>query len=199
MKHETSVALYALWQSCQGRAALSADQIGMPELHPVLPSLLLLELDAGFRVRFCGAAVARRYGRDLRGEDFLALWKEGDAQALCRLGNSMMRHANGLVCGVMAETAGGGFTSFELLLLPLVGERRPVAAIGSMARVGGHDELNRFRARILAQSLRSMRLLPGPARHGALPPTLPPAPPDPLRRHRHLTVVNGGASCAPSP
>ena len=47
-----------------------------------------------------------------------------------------------------------------MLLLPLAGETAPAGAIGSMVRIGGHEESNRIRARIVAQSLRSIRFLP---------------------------------------
>jgi hypothetical protein len=66
-----------------------------------------------------------------------------------------------------------------------------------MARIGGHDERNRVRGRVVAQSLRSVRFLtpaepPGgqwPSVHvGALQRKAAQAP----RRYKHLTVVSGG-------
>lgn len=96
----------------------------------------------------------------------------------------------------MAETVGGGFTSFEMLLLPLTGESGAAGAIGSMVRIGGHEEANRIRARIVGQWLRSIRFLPEPepARAARLPAAyMVPAPPAGSgRRYRHLTVVSGG-------
>ena len=65
-----------------------------------------------------------------------------------------------MVAGVLGETLGGGVISYEMLLLPLSGEDGAAGAIGSMVRIGGHDETNRIRARIVAQSLRSIRFLP---------------------------------------
>ena len=85
-----------------------------------------------------------------------------------------------------------------MLLLPLAGENGAAGAIGSMVRIGGHDELNRIRARIVAQSLRSIRFLPGVGnRSGAgyipAPPTSSRQPHlGTRRRYGHLTVVSGG-------
>ncbi len=103
----------------------------------------------------------------------------------------------GTVAGVLAETAGGGVISYEMLLLPLAGENGAAVAIGSMVRIGGHDEANRLRARIVAQSLRSIRFLPvagsltspSPAKAA---PALSTADLGIRRRYRHLTVVTGG-------
>src|SRR5690606_26885106 len=167
MKHETSIALYTYWQGCRGRSGVPATEVRAAELAPILPSLFLVDLDmrAGLRFRFCGVAVAGRYARDLTDETFLPLWNAADSEALTRdIRASAMRNS-GLVAGVMAETVGGAFTAFEVLLLPLAGEMGTAGAIGSMVRVGGHEELNRIRARIVSQSLRSVRFLPsqGPA------------------------------------
>jgi hypothetical protein len=68
---------------------------------------------------------------------------------------AMAKRATGLVAGVLAETVGAGFSMFEMLLLPLAGDGGTAGAIGSMVRIGGHEEANRIRARIVAQSLRS--------------------------------------------
>ena len=197
MKHETSIALHEYWLSCHGRTGVPANEIRALELAPILPSLFLVDLDlsAGFQLRFCGAAIARRYGRDLCGESFLALWSADDAETFHRHARSMALRSRGLVCGVMAETVGGGFTSFEMLVLPLTSDSGNAGAIGSMVRIGGHEELNRIRARILSQSLRSVRFLPGNWRGTSRAPRglegVSRAPTRPPRRYRHLTVVGG--------
>ena len=198
MKHETSQALYAYWQSCRRGHGVRAGGIRAAELAPILPSLFLLDLtSAECRFRFCGAALATRYGRELSDESFLPLWNAEDQATLERNLRFIAKRPTGLVAGVLAETVGGGITSFEMLLLPLAGENGAAGAIGSMARIGGHDELNRIRARTLAQSLRSIRFLPspetGPARL-TIPAAylIPPVATGARRRYRHLTVVSGG-------
>jgi hypothetical protein len=107
-----------------------------------------------------------------------------------------------MVAGVLAETVGGGVVALEMTLLPLAGARGAAGAIGSMARIGGHDETNRVRGRVVGQSLRSIRFLPDTALPGrprrvmAVPPAglrlaSAAAIPTP-RRYGHLTVLSGG-------
>jgi hypothetical protein len=204
MKHATSIALHAYWQSCHRRGGVPVGGIVAAELAPLLPSLFLTDLDFadGLRFRFCGAAVAARYGRDLAEENFLGLWRGADRINLERDLRSLAPHAAGLLAGVIAETVGAGITTFEMLLLPLAGESGAAGLIGSMARTGGHDETNRIRARLVAQSLRSTRFLPAPQS----PPGRPSCEPaketfvsEMRRRYRHLTLVPGGKRLRPVP
>ena len=198
MKHQTSIALHEYWRSCHGRTGVPANEIRAVELAPILPSLFLVDLDlsAGFAFRYCGAALAMRYGRDLSDESFLALWSAEDAETFQRQARGMALRGTGLVAGVMAETVGSGYTSFEMVLLPLSGDAGNAGAIGSMVRVGGHEEKNRIRARIVSQSLRSIRFLPG-ARQALLGDrpmhrAAAGAPSSTRRKYRHLTLVVGG-------
>jgi hypothetical protein len=184
-----------------------ATAIQADALVAILPALFLIDLEAdrnsGFRFRFCGAAIATRYGRDLTDDRFLSLWGPVDAATLRRdLGASAFR-STGMVAGVLAETLGGGVVSLEMTLLPLAGANGAAGAIGSMARIGGHDESNRVRARVVSQSLRSIRFLPDTAFLGKMPrrasDRMPPEVrlPSPHtvatpRRYGHLTVLSGG-------
>jgi hypothetical protein len=199
MKHATSLALHAYWQGCHGRSGVPAGEIRAAELAPILPSLFLIDLNlyAGGRFRFCGATIATRYGRDLTNDSFLALWSAEDRDMLERDLKAMAKRATGLVAGVLAETVGAGFSMFEMLLLPLAGDGGTAGAIGSMVRIGGHEEANRIRARIVAQSLRSIRFLPavGQAfwrRDAALDRALSGSVIAKRRQYRHLSVVPGG-------
>ncbi len=201
MKHETTTALYDYWLSCHRGSTVRATTMRAGDLAPVLPSLFLIDIDARhdapFPFRFCGASIATRYGRDLGDESFLELWNSTDATTLRRDLAARAFQSTGMVTGVMAETVGGGFVSYEMLFLPLAGECGTAGAIGSMVRVGGHDELNRIKARIVAQSVRSIRFLPD-ARGLIAPPRQPVAPVAIVaslgmpRRYGHLTVVSGG-------
>lgn len=196
MKHDISAALYDYWLGCHTDDAVRAGGISAVELAPLVPNLFLLDLDPlrRARFRFCGAALATRYGRDLTDESFLDLWGPLDRGTLERDLKIMGRSSGGMVAGVMGETMSGGFIAFEMLLLPLVGEHGGAGAIGSMARTGGHDEGNRIRGRVVSQLLRSVRFLPlggvHPlhARPGAVhtqPENFALAP----KRYGHLTLV----------
>ena len=206
MKNAATVALYQHWQRLRGSGTeVARADIQPRDFGPLLPDLFLLETDlaAGAPFRYCGAALARRYGRDLEGEGFLALWGAADQALVRRHLAEMGDHRSGVVMGVMAETAGAGVISFELLLLPLKGHESADSTIGSMMRIGGHDDANRIRARIVSQEIRSVRIL-GDERQGGRwsrlkaermsPPTEKPRRSSaPFRsRARHLTLVIGG-------
>lgn len=198
MKHEISAALYGYWLSCRHDASVRASGIRAAELAPILPSLFLIDIDASdepdFRFRFCGAAIATRYGRDLSDESFLSLWSPTDRGTLVRDLRAGGFRSTGLVAGLMCETMGDGFVSVEMTLLPLAGEAGTTGAIGSMARVGGHEESNRIRARVVAQSLHSVRFLPaiGAQRRIPMQTARSAAYQGGHRRYGHLTVVTGG-------
>lgn len=201
MKHEISTALYDYWLSRHHEEAVRASGIRPGELSALLPCLFLIELDSSeppvFRFRYCGVTIARRYGRDLADEDFLALWGPSDRATLQRDLRAIAFRSTGMVTGVLAETMAGGIISYEMLLLPLAGDNRPAGALGSMVRIGGHEESNRIRARIVAQSLRSIRFLPvvglEPARaHPKGAPAFAVGDLQARRRYGHLSVVIGG-------
>jgi len=201
MKHETSAALYAYWLSCHRGAVVRATMIRAADLAAILPSLFLIDIDksdsGNFRFRFCGAALATRYGRDLSDENFLAPWSSADATMLRGDLRAAAFRSSGMIAGVMAETVGGGFVSLEMLLLPLSGETGTAGAIGSLVRIGGHEETNRVRARVVGQSLRSIRFLPDTraelmrTRFATLPVAAGASFQMP-RRYGHLTVLSGG-------
>jgi hypothetical protein len=199
MKHETSAALYEYWLSCHGDYAVRAGGVSAAALAPLLPDLFLVDLDPSqsSRFRFCGATIALRYGRDLTDESFLALWNPDDRETLTRDFKAMTLRSTGMVAGVLSETMGGGFIAHEMLLLPLVGELGGSGALGSMVRIGGHEEDNRIKGRVVAQTLRSIRFLPpGGSRRQRVTDSafdaLPHAAMRTRRRYGHLTVVNGG-------
>ena len=197
MKHKTSLALHAYWQSCRTSAGVATTGMDVAELTPLLPYLFLLDLATPLSPRycFCGAALAMRYGRDLTDENFFQLWSPDDRQSMLHATSVFGGRSCGAVAGIMAETVGSGFISFEMLLLPLTADGVVTGAIGSMVRIAGHEESNRVRARIVTQWVRSVRILPPtdrrlplPARERAIPLSLTQE----HRRYGHLTVVSGG-------
>jgi hypothetical protein len=192
LKHPTSVALREHWEaSCRGPDLPHNRSFQLHALGPAITDAFTIEApirDGTYG--FCGGALALRYGRDLVGESFLARWSAEDRIVLDRHLHAMASGGAGIVLGLTAETAAGGFTSFEVLLLPVAHEGG-IGAVGSMARVGGHDDANRIRARIVAQFLRSVRVLE-PPRPNRLPKPLGGYPLPPRKRNPgHLTLVAG--------
>lgn len=198
MKHPASQALYAAWDLWRDGAAIADPASVSPaDLAALLPDLLLVDLrEPEFRIRYSGTALACRYGHDLQGGSFLTLWSGDDANGFARLLAGMKSRRTGIVGGFLGETAGGGCTAFELLLLPLGSQSACVSAIGVIVRTGGHDDHNRLRARLVSQSLVSLRVLDRagrPARgEPRLHPALLPRGGGFRGRYGHLTVLNGG-------
>ncbi len=207
MKHIVSRQLYAYWNRRRGnQSAPCRSAIEPYDLGPMLVDTFLLDLKGtnGTKFRFCGSNIAMRYGRDLGDEDFLALWNDDDRKSLAHHLTLMAEDAVAMIAGVVAETAGGGFIAFEMVLLPLSGASgragRCDCAIGSLVRTGGHSDTNRVGARIVSQSLRSMRFLTPrvepfmKAPDRSIPP--PPAPDmsEARRKYGHLIVMDGGKS-----
>jgi hypothetical protein len=205
MKHIVSRQLYAYWNRRRGsQPAPDRSAIEPYDLGPMLVDTFLLDLNGADRAnfRFCGSNIALRYGRDLADEDFLSLWSNDDRRSLTHHLSLMGEDAVALAAGVVAETASGGFITFEMLLLPLSNARGCDRAIGCFVRTGGHSDANRVGARIVSQSLRSMRFLTprnqpfmnAPDR--SIPPPPAPAMSDARRKYGHLIVMDGGKSAS---
>lgn len=195
MQHPTSLRLYDYWTR---RLVETATPGGIAPFAAGAPlgDLFLLGLEDGAPLRFCGAAVAARYGGASVSGRFLALWSDGDRRRIERGLGLMAADGVGLLARIAGETAGGGFTDFEMVLLPVRGARGCDRALGSLVRIGGHDDRQPIRARLVAQSLRTVRLL-RPRRPGFPRPAPadapPPAPAAGNRSRRgHLTVICGG-------
>jgi hypothetical protein len=203
MKHIVSRQLYAYWNRRRGsQPAPDRTAIEPYDLGPMLVDTFLLDLQGTNKTkfRFCGSNIAMRYGRDLADEDFLALWSHDDRQSLAHHLKLMAEDAVAMAAGVVAETAGGGFITFEMVLLPLTGVRGCDRAIGCLVRIGGHNDANRVGARIVSQSLRSMRFLTPRAEpfknapDRSIPPPPAPAMSEVRRKYGHLVVMDGGKS-----
>ncbi len=201
MKHATSRNLYSYWNRRRdGRAAPDRHDIEPYDLGGDLVDTFLIRIDTdgSVRYRFCGSSVAMYYGRDLADEDFFAAWDAGDRESLKGHIDMMGAKGTGFVAGIVAETASGDFTTFEMIVLPLMNQGQCDRAIGCMARVGGHAATNRIKARIVSQSLRSVRLLTAREDSGAaafardLPPPPPPDQSIVRKRFGHLVLVQGG-------
>lgn len=198
MQHPTSLRLYDYWNRRLAAAGAPAGGvIGFAGGAPLADLFLLaLQPAAIVPIRFCGAAIAARYGEAPAPAGFLGLWSERDRARIARCLQAMPEDSVGLLARIAGETAGGGFTDFEMLLLPLHGASGCDRAVGALSRIGGHDDRQPIRARLVAQSLRAIRVL-RPRREcsaRAAPASGRRAtPPGEDRRCRsHLTLIAGG-------
>jgi len=201
MKHKVSRELFEYWNRRRGqekvpqRSAIEPFDLG----RKLVDTFLIQSNASGDPIfRFCGSNIANRYGRDLTGENFLMAWPVDERPEIKGNFTRMSQTGLGFVGGFAAETAGGGIINYELTILPLRGGAKLDQAIGAIVRVGGHEETNRVRDRIVSQTLRSVRVLEERDKAFLEPRDithrLPPLPkPAQIRKHYgHLAVVNGG-------
>lgn len=79
MKSPHNAFVLAYWNSLRrGRDAPDQSEIEPNRLRRILPCVFLLEAraDGGFAYRLAGTSICRRYGSELRGQDFLQRWDE---------------------------------------------------------------------------------------------------------------------------
>ena len=191
MKHETSTALYAYWLAASATPACRRRRSARPSslrFSPPYSSLIWISPPA-FASAICGASIATRYGRDLTRRKLPGpLGRARPRAARARpAGDGVALHRPGRRRA--GETVGGGFISFEMLILPLSGGRRR----GRGDRLdGAHRRARGDRIgsapEFVAQSLRSVRFLPA-VEGGAIPA---------LRRHRRASLPRGSSGGAPS-
>ena len=137
MKHAASRELYDYWEKKRGtRSAPERAEIEPGAIRGVLRDAFILGLDrsAGHPVRLAGTRVCALFGREIKGESFLALWAEASRSVVGSLLTILADECTGTVAGVTAQNAIGEPIDLELLLLPL-DTRRPSFArtIGVLA------------------------------------------------------------------
>ena len=88
MKHAATRELYDYWQRLRGvRPAPDRTEIEPSDLRRSLGDTCILEVDARneSRFRLAGTRVCALYGRELKGKDFLSLWRGKDRDAVATL------------------------------------------------------------------------------------------------------------------
>jgi hypothetical protein len=190
MKHPTSRELYAYWQNRRGRrpAPTRAD-IEPGAIRQVLSEAFILALDqgGGYPFRLAGTRVCALFGRELKGESFVALWTEAHRRIVTDLLTILTDEGVGTVAGATAQNVEAETLELELLLLPLSASRPSLArTIGVLAPLTSPPWLGI--SRIGALTLGSRRHLGAVAETRLLPRFLTP------RNRRGFTVYDGGRS-----
>lgn len=137
MKHAASRELYAYWQELRGRRpAPDRAEIEPAAIRQILSEAFILALDhsAKHPFRLAGTRICALFGRELKGESFVALWDEASQRTIVDLLAVLTDEWVGTVAGVTAHNARGESVELELLLLPLSVRRPSLArAIGVLA------------------------------------------------------------------
>jgi hypothetical protein len=122
MKHNTTRALYAYWDSVRGRRlAPKRFEIDPSKISALLPYTFILERrDAEtFSFRLAGTRMCDIFGHELRGTNFLDGWDTIDRLPLLRQFSTLTRQGTAGVVGVEVAAAGEENVECEIVLLPL--------------------------------------------------------------------------------
>lgn len=202
MKHDGSISLFQYWDRLrEGRAAPRRTDIEPADIKANLADTFILEQDArGEAVfRLAGTRLCAVFGRELKGFAFTSLWMEKDQRILARLIHGAFRLSHVIVVSFEAVSQGGRTNPFELLVLPLDGGKANQRALGAISALEkpfwlGADPIVQCRIdtlRIVDPQAEPIYLKNRPAI--SVPPLAPDsAGSEPVRRVRHLVVLNGG-------
>lgn len=202
MKQATSRELYNYWDRVRrGRPAPLRSDIEPSDIRRILADTFILEV-AGredYTIRLAGTRICSLYCREMKGDNFLALWSVHDRNAMSTLGTAIGEDGAAAVVTLAATTASGHSLTAELLMLPLShsGDRydRILGSISAGERPYwvGSDPL-------ASQCIVSLRLLwpnerPPFMRHAVErreTGVVIPVAFENRRRHGHLFVLDGG-------
>jgi len=194
MRHSASRALFAHWNERRGtRPVPERDDIEPAAIRAALGDIFILGVDPGedLRFRVAGSRVCALFGRELKGEGFIALWNAGHQSAMQRLLAIVGEEEIGVVAGGRALTPEGFCCDLELLVLPLrhrgLSGRRMLGALAPLAVPAWLGA-----SRLEPPALGSLRYLVE-----TIEPTIASSPVASSRRKRprpNLVVYEGGRS-----
>jgi hypothetical protein len=139
MKHPLTRELYDYWNGRRGADAMpERDDIDPGAIRRVLADSFVLAVEPGQHPRFrvAGTRICELFGRELRGEDFMALWGEADAREVRRLVAAVAEEGIGVLAGATTQVGDGLVCPLELLILPLAhhgkGGRRMLGSLATL-------------------------------------------------------------------
>ncbi len=137
MKHSSTRALFDYWNEKRGnRPAPERGDIDPAAIRHALGDTFMLAADFVNQLRFrlAGTRVCALFCRELKGEEFTALWNEESRARIDDLLAAVNNESSGSVAGVTGRAADGAHVELELMVLPLahIGHAR-VRALGILA------------------------------------------------------------------
>jgi hypothetical protein len=122
LKLAPSLELFAYWNALRGaRGAPERNDIEPCAIRGVLADTYILEFSAkaGFPFRVVGSRTNALFGRELRGEPFLALFEPDEARDVARVIESAADGAQPFLIGARGAPEGAAPLDLEMLVLPL--------------------------------------------------------------------------------
>jgi hypothetical protein len=138
MKHPSIRQLFEYWNTRRGlRLAPDRADIEPGAIRRVLADTFILSFDerAGHPFRIAGTRVCAAFGRELKGEGFVELWRPEDRLLMRDVLAVAARETIGVVASARAQSPEGDL-EFELVVLPLKHRGRTDARLlGALAPV----------------------------------------------------------------
>jgi hypothetical protein len=205
MKQKGTTALFRYWDGLRGeRPAPQRTEIEPAEIKSLLADTFILEKDARGEAifRLAGTRLCATYGRELKGYAFPLLWSQRDQRILARHAYSVFHYDAVVAITFEGRTEGGKAAPFEMVMLPLSGDKGSPRALGCIVPGEkpywlGADPVaeNRIGALRIIDPARERQLLaerPKIAAPRLAPEQLDGAGAEGGRRIRHLVVFDGG-------
>jgi hypothetical protein len=139
MKHPSNRELFAHWNERRGsRLAPERSDIEPSAVRRVLGDTFVIEADGMDRhpFRIAGTRLCALFGRELKGESFVALWQRSCQDALRELIAVVTEEKVGVAASATGATADDTLlpVKLEMLLLPLAFQaRREARVLGALA------------------------------------------------------------------
>lgn len=146
MKQNTNRVLFDYWNRLRGdQPAPHRFDIEPAHISQILSETLILQHHSseGYRFRLAGTLVCAIFGRELRGEDFVALWNgDGDRVSLETSLAEISRNYRAARIEFAGHDIDGLDAAFEMLLLPLVQNGPTVDRyIGAISKLQSGEEI----------------------------------------------------------
>jgi hypothetical protein len=123
MKHRTTQIIYSYWNEVRhGRLAPRRFDIEPARIAGILAETTIIEEteDHAYRFRLAGTRITEQFATELRGRNFLDLWREADRETLQHHLETLKEYGGALLFTLEAEAISQRTVVFEGILMPLV-------------------------------------------------------------------------------
>ena len=122
MKHQVTRELFTYWDGLRGgRTAPERSDIDPAEIHQILGDTFILEYEneSELNFRLAGTRLCGAFCRELKGRNFLDLWRAEDLSSMKILLAAVADDEAAAVVGFHGESERGQTLEFESIILPL--------------------------------------------------------------------------------
>jgi hypothetical protein len=142
VRHQNSRFLFNYWNALRGeRPAPERSEVEPGDLRHVLGDTFILEVSLQRRrisYRLAGTRLCAAYGRELKGSEYLAQWREEDGYEIARGVQRVYREFTPIIVIYAAQGVAHQFVEYESLLLPLAPATDGNGRIFGIATPGEH-------------------------------------------------------------